>query len=128
MTAPAEPDTGVEKDPIAAIAATIQYRRSPSHVDRWQEVSADEFPWFGMAEVMLQKSDEELADAWRDIPEAAQLTTKAFQEIGARWLDGAEAMAAIMHRMTLARDTVEAESEGDGAPYPPPHLGAGDAA
>lgn len=28
--APAEPHTGVEEDPIAAIAATIQYRRSPA--------------------------------------------------------------------------------------------------
>jgi hypothetical protein len=81
-------------------------------VTTWEEVSAAEFPWFGIAETMLPKSDEEIADIWRELPEVAQQGLAAFQQIGARWLDGAEAIAAMLQRMLRARDIVEAESEG----------------
>jgi hypothetical protein len=109
---PTSPD---DPDLDALIRAGIHYRRTPSHVTAWQEVSAAEFPCFGMAEMMLQKSDEELADAWRELPEEIQQATRAFQEIAARWLDGAEAMAAMVHRLLAARDSVEAEKEGGAA-------------
>lgn len=60
-------------------------------------MSAAEFPWFGMAEVMLMKSDDELAGCWRELPKDARQADAAFRQIGARWLDGAEVMAAMIH-------------------------------
>jgi hypothetical protein len=65
-----------------------------------------------MAEVMLAKSDEELAGFWSEFPGDALKTTAAFRQICARWLDGAEAMVAITQRMALARDVVEAGRKG----------------
>lgn len=110
---PAAAETGDEWIEIERRA--IHYRRSPSLATTWEKVSAEEFPWFGMAEVMLLKSDEELVSTWREVPEAARLVAKAFEQIGARWLDGAEAMAAMIQRMRRARDVVEAEREGGAA-------------
>jgi hypothetical protein len=87
----------------------IHYRRSPSHVAGWAEVSAEEFPWFGMAEVMLVKSDEELVGAWRELPDATRLAAEAFRQICARWLNGAEAMATAIRRLDQARNVVAKE-------------------
>jgi hypothetical protein len=105
-----------EDEPYDGVAAAIRnYRRGPPDAKTWLIVSEAEFPWFGMAEVMLHKSDDELAATWRDLPEEAQKSTTIFEKIGLRWLDGAEAMTAMMNRMMAARDSVKAERKGDEA-------------
>jgi hypothetical protein len=114
----AKPSWGASDELTEIELRAIHYRRSPSHATTWAKVSAAEFPWFGMAEVMLAKSDDELAGFWRECFGDALKMTAAFQQICARWLDGAEAMAAMVRRMERTQNGVEAESADEHGPRP----------
>jgi hypothetical protein len=95
---------------------TTPYRRIPPDIASWKKTSTEEFPWHGMAEVMLPLGDAEIDGLWRDNPGAALRAYEAFRSIGLRWLAGAETMAGMMRRMAAALERLEAESEGGDEP------------
>jgi hypothetical protein len=84
--------------PAPSVIAAEAYRRTPA--------ADNEFPIFGLAEVVLDRPIQLSANAWRDAPVETMQMLNAFLGVGERWAKALDGFMNASHRLNQALDSL----------------------